>query len=179
MADTITENKTTHVDFPTFEEVGTIDVDAGLIMIGDPCYTFDKKPKSFGDGTWGGFSDETFERSGYYKQQDRWNNWRCSIENKVRADPSWLDSVLNPSSEVNSGDYFNELLEKYAEEEPFDRSYSLDTGVANFEHDLGHGGAAMTVQTFYGDGSWPVYVEYKNGRPRRVLIDFDPEYSDE
>lgn len=114
-----------HPEFPTFTEVGAVDVDAGMIWVGDPCYILDgERPAGLGK-VWNDFCDLFFKRSGYGTDND--------------------------------------------------------TGVASFGyHEEGtQDGLGVAISTFYGDGSYPVYVEYgEGGRPRRVLIDFDPAFDE-
>lgn len=109
-----------HDEFPGFREVGSVDVDAGLIWVGAPCYVIrdsdETRPSSLGKD-WFGFCDNLF---------------------KGRVD-----------------------------------------GVTNFEHDGGFGGMGLAISTQFGDFTYPVYVEHDDrGRPRRILIDFDPPHED-
>lgn len=45
-------------------------------------------------------------------------------------------------------------------------------------HKLGHEGAGVAVSTGYGDGSYPVYVEYKDERVVKVVVDFLGTYTE-
>lgn len=40
-------------------------------------------------------------------------------------------------------------------------------------------GVGLSIPTLYGDGSYPVYAELKEGRIARVTIDFNPSYPDD
>ena len=60
-----------------------------------------------------------------------------------------------------------------------DEAWKLDKNVAEFNHDLGHSGMGMMLSTYHGDGSYPVYVRFKHGRPAQVVIDFEGYFYDE
>lgn len=189
-----------HPSFPNFKEVGSLDVDAGSIWIGDGCYVLKDKdeprPKDLGDD-WHDICERFCDRSGYDKYQEalrRWHeygyreSWSESEEYKaINAErvprPEGLD--INASREQFLATDYGKWIERWVVTEqafatewrsnnPF-KTDLVDTGCASFTHDGGHGGMGMMISTFYGDGSYPVYIEYgDNGRPRRVLIDFDP-----
>lgn len=49
---------------------------------------------------------------------------------------------------------------------------SEDNGILKLPYKLGHEGKAVVVSSGYGDGTYPVYVERKDGRIARVIVDF-------
>ena len=57
-----------------------------------------------------------------------------------------------------------------------DKNRGIDkNGVFKIPFPLGHEGQAVVVSSGYGDGNYPVYVERKDGRIARVIVDFMPE----
>jgi hypothetical protein len=48
----------------------------------------------------------------------------------------------------------------------------------SFNYDLGHEGLGVCVHSGYGDGTYPVYATYEDGRVKSVTIEF-MEYDDE
>ncbi|SCW95361.1 DUF4241 domain-containing protein [Ancylobacter rudongensis] len=178
-----------HPTLPGFIEMGHVDVDAGSIWIGDGCYVLkdadEKRPTDLGED-WHGICERFFGRSGYRHQQIEWSRWSGARERDLFDSPEWKAWVekwglRHPDTHKSDTICYAEKheamqrhYERYSAEHPFQPT-SVDTGFAQFNHDLGHAGMGVMVSTFYGDGTYPVYVEYgEGGRPRRVLIDFDP-----
>ena len=172
-----------HREFPNFVAVSSVDVDSGSIWIGDPCYVIrdrdEARPSDLGNN-WHDICDRFFERSGYNERQREWHehmsftNSREWIEFVTKIDSDKTDKNVLDSTRLAEA-AFKERIKNAS----FD-SKAVDKGFANFTHDGGHGGMGTMLNTFYGDGSYPVYIEYgEGGRPRRVLIDFDPSYEDE
>jgi len=192
-----------HPQFPDFKEVGHLDVDAGSIWLGDGCYVLKDKdearPKDLGDD-WHGICERFFDRSGYHDRHEEYSTWRESWRDAwyeapefaelrrsqpQRPDGHTFDRDRPDDQKCDYDRHFEREMElmrafrdKYLVEHPFQPTV-VDTGVAQFNHDLGHSGMGLMVSTYYGDGTYPVYVEYKDGRPRRVLIDFDPGADEE
>lgn len=94
------------------EKIGTLYVDAGIVMVGDPCYTL---------------SDDASHRTEVAKSWDKF--CEATGSEKVSA--------------------------------PFGK------------------GTALVVSSGYGDGEYPVYVEWDGGRVARLIVDFIPEDEDE
>jgi len=187
-----------HEQFPGFIERGTVDVDAGCIWIGDPCYILDDRTegrkKDLG-ADWHEFCDRIFERDGYRAMTDEAQDYSfaaerawCESEQFRAALKDWpKDETLTvtprhqrkPDHVMNALEEFIEKLrvemetfkKDWKEKNPF-VSTAEYTGVAQFNHDLGHAGLGVVVSSGYGDGSYPVYVRYEGGRPMQVLIDF-------
>ena len=177
-----------HPTFPAFKEVGSLDVDAGSIWIGDGCYVLKDKdearPKDLGDD-WHDICTRFFDRSGYSAYTNEWQAWAHYRDRYLFDSEEWIEWMKTYSDDPQhhkhgtaayrrKHDLMTKVYERYAAENPF-QPKAIDKGCANFTHDGGHGGMGMMISTFYGDGSYPVYIEYgEGGRPRRVLIDFDP-----
>lgn len=174
-----------HPEFTNFIEVSSIDVDAGCIWVGDPCYILqgDERPLDFGQ-TWLDICNRFSERSGYNEYQKLWSAHCRKREDaffefimaraRDPAEAERVDKLTDKERSVYIKSLETEFDAQY-DEEPFNPPADVDKGFANFTHDEGHGGMGTMINTFYGDGSYPVYIEYgENGRPRRVLIDFDP-----
>lgn len=153
--------------------VGHVDVDAGCIWVGDPCYVLhkeeDQKPKDIGKD-WSEFCDLMFDRSGYNKQSNAWSDYDYHMRR------AWIERLA-----LVEDDDYDSFARQYKKDHPFTPpADAVDTHVSNFAHDGGHGGMGLVIGTAYGDGTYPVYVEYnKEGRPSRVIIDFEPKHEED
>lgn len=97
------------------ERIGKVFVDAGIVMVGDPCYSLPD------DG----------------------------------------------SHRISDWDEFCKVMFK---DENYDKGYSKPLG----------DGVAIVVESGYGDGEYPVFVERaSDGRVSRLIVEFIPEYDDE
>lgn len=177
----------THPEFPGFEYASSVDVDAGLIWVGDPCYVLkdkgEKRPKDLGKD-WGDICDRYHTRSGYdAAQEERWD-----YEHQIKwafmehaHESGWYD-LTSGKLTLSTEEYVTKVTEfekEWRANKPFVPTVP-HKWFANFEHDGGHGGMGTMISTYYGDGGYPVYIQRgKDGRPRRVLIDFDPWNIDE
>jgi len=186
-----------HPKFPNFLEVSSIDVDAGSIWIGDGCYVLkdnnEARPKDLGDN-WHGICDRFFKRSGYNDRSREFQRWANNRDNFLHEHTEWRNWLMaNPRIEgvqpehqkwntpenIAKRDLIDRIYKEFEAANPFTPT-TVDKGFASFQHDGGHDGMGVMISTFYGDGSYPVYIEYgEGGRPRRVLIDFDPGGDDE
>lgn len=96
------------------EQIGTIFVDAGIVMVGDPCYSLPE------DG----------------------------------------------SHRISEWDEFCEVMFK---DKNYDKGYSKPLG----------DGISIVVESGYGDGEYPVFVERdSSGRVSKLIVDFIPEEDD-
>jgi hypothetical protein len=172
--------------FGKFVEASSVDVDSGCIWVGDPCYVIkdegDDRPKDLGKN-WSEMTTTFFNRSGYDACQEAFWDWDSDRSAALFESSEWSNW------EEEYGDSLDRNVEgsvarekKVAAMNAFNKAYEkkhprpkreLDTNFANFTHDLGHGGMGTMLSTYHGDGSYPVLVQYKNGRIRKVLIDFD------
>lgn len=181
-----------HNEFPNFVRVSSVDVDSGSIWVGDPCYIIrdkdEERPKDLGEN-WHSICDRFSERSGYNERNSELSSWDFKRQMYLFEHSDWKEWRKTKGDgkhhDVNSEAYrekravIQKIYDEFEKKEPF-KPTSVDKGFANFTHDGGHGGMGTMISTFYGDGGYPVYIEYgKNGRPRRVLIDFDPGGEDE
>lgn len=169
-----------HPSFPGFAQVSTVSVDAGCVWYGDPCYILkdpdEARPKDLG-ADWGEFCDLMFERSGLNAYEEARAD---HTDTRRYAFFDWAGDRLNrvegdtPAS--RSAKYKTLMAEFDAVvPEPVFSGGDLNKGFANFNHDEGHAGMGTVTDTFYGDGGYPVYIFYaENGRPRYVLVDYDP-----
>uniref|UniRef100_A0AB74UJ33 DUF4241 domain-containing protein n=1 Tax=Caulobacter phage BL57 TaxID=3348355 RepID=A0AB74UJ33_9VIRU len=182
LADALPAAKGDHRDFAGFVEVGSVDVDAGCVFFADPAGVLTdpgaRRPEDFG-ADWGEFCNRMFERSGYDAEQEAYSKHR------YKRDGAWSTYFAKnvdwtKYKEMSEED--REALRKTTYE-AFDAQYveepyvsqGLDTGVSNFKRDDGRDGLCSVISTYYGDGGYPVYVLYgQTGRPRMVLVDFDP-----
>src|SRR5690606_15746733 len=166
--------------FPAFTQVGSVDVDAGCIWVGDPCYVLkdadEARPKDLGDN-WHDICKRFFTRSGYDARSSDFQVYARRRDQALFQTPEFealmAEKPRGEDFDARSWEVKKAFYEKYDAENPF-KSDKIDTGVANFTHDGGHGGMGLMLSTYMGDGTYPVYVEYgEDNRPRRVLIDFD------
>lgn len=104
------------------EQIGTVCVDAGIVMIGDPCYTLSDGASHRTDiaRVWSRFCEETFAPGPHQKGRTE-------------------GQAVEPLGE----------------------------------------GIGMVVQTGWGDGEYPVFVEYEGNRIARLVVEFIPEDEDE
>lgn len=189
-----------HPKFDGFEFVSSVDVDAGCIWVGDPCYVLkdpnEKRPEDLG-ANWHDICDRFFKRSGYHEMQKLFREHQYAARDAIQETEeykkrfaAYIESMKTKSEDPDAhqkiaDEWFNwqhEQERAWLDANPFDPKKRVDLGYANFTHDLGHGGMGTMISTNYGDGSYPVYIKYgKNGRPSMVLIDFlanDCEYTE-
>ncbi len=133
--------------------IGHFSVDAGLCWIGDPCYILhkdknaekkhDQPPKDIGKD-WGDFCDKLHSERG-----------------------------IDPALDKLSADELTEhiLAKKPIFAEPSPDSFE-EKGFRTFTHDLGHEGLGIVCQTGCGDGVYPVYALYRDGRIASIYIEF-------
>lgn len=143
---------------------GYVDVDAGLMMVGDPCYTLPDKEEGQSSARdelgpdWGKFCDRLWE-----EEQE--------VLDKKGIDTYVEHFLINDDGSVAIGEDGlpmlnpDELKQRRAIEEAKPKVYHPWKG---------HKGAAIVTQTGYGDGTYPVEVEYiefdhpKHGKETRV-----------
>jgi hypothetical protein len=86
------------------------------------------------------------------------------------GDPCYILHDPNPSRYV--GKDWPEFCEKFDEQRG-------NKGLASFNYELGHEGLGICMETAYGDGTYPVYVERdREGRIIRATIEFDYQEED-
>lgn len=153
---------------------GHVDVDSGSVWVGDPCYIIkddgESRPKDLGSD-WHDVCNTFFDRSGSNAYNDAWREHLSKLDRRLFDNQEWQDAMANQKADRNLYDKFLEIEEQ---KDPFVPDPKIkDVGFAEFNHDLGHSGMGIMLNTNYGDGTYPVYVKYgKNGRPSKILIDF-------
>lgn len=168
--------------FEGFVQVGHVDVDSGSIWIGDPCYVIkdhdQPRPKDLGN-RWSDVCARFFERSGYEAVKEARHVHQRKFYDEFNAKlMKAIELAKQQGDKFNVHDLPNvvEAEVEWNKKNPFIQPEGLDKGVANFTHDLGHGGMGLMLNTNWGDGTYPVYIKYgANGRPALVLIDFYAE----
>ena len=169
-----------HPEYPLFVKRGTFDMDAGLIWIGDPCYVFDhEQPTPKEVATWDDFLKVYHERSGEDAAEEE--GWGIDDEGSfvmmdepayVALNDAWLSNKGDKDAQNAIAAYSRQFCKDWRASHPLKAPASY---VASFNHDLGHSGLGLALSSYRGDGIGVVSVEYgANGKPRRVLIDFDP-----
>ncbi len=81
----------------------------------------------------------------------------------VDAGLCWIGDpcyVLPDDAEDNPGADWGEFCDK------------LEYEATSFKHKAGHEGVGVCISTGYGDGTYPVEVEYKDGRISKAIITF-------
>lgn len=119
------------------ELVGYVDVDAGLIMIGDPCYTLPEEGTSREElgKDWSEFCDRLGEEESEILKEKGINEYPSSFDpetGKVLPEQQRLENMRAVSRE------------KPLVYHPWKK----------------HVNAAVVTSTGFGDGTYPVYVEY-------------------
>jgi hypothetical protein len=100
------------------KKIGSVFVDAGIVMVGDPCYTL---------------SDDASHRT------------------EVATDWSKFCEMMFAPGPHQRGHHEGEAVEPLGE------------------------GVGIVVQTGWGDGEYPVFVEYAGGRIARLVVEFIPD----
>ena len=114
-------------------EMGSIDVDAGCIWVGDPCYVLrdpgESRPKDLGEN-WSDICSRFFERSGYNDEQKRFQEADTKRRNAMMDEirPRMEEPGFNLEAEIQAFQAKHPLTE-YLE------GVREDCSVANFTHD--------------------------------------------
>ena len=168
-----------------FVHVSNIDVDAGCVWIGDPCYILqdtDSRPSDLGED-WGDISDRFLDRIGYTASMNAYQVYhhRATLaahgfdplsENVFNYNHQYLVTIGENGIQGTKVAINNTKVKEYIKENPYVEQHVYH-GFAAFRHDGGHEGLGVMTDTNEGDGTYPVYIKYgKNGRPSQVLIDF-------
>ncbi|QYW07906.1 hypothetical protein SEA_REDBEAR_60 [Streptomyces phage RedBear] len=99
------------------------------------------------------------------------------MSERVKLGNVWVDSgtvfVGDPCYTITSdASHHVRTWSEWCDRSPFGRDpYDVNEPAGN--------GLGLSIPTLYGDGSYPVYAEIKDGRVARVTIDFDPMEDDE
>ncbi len=141
------------------EEMGTVAVDSGQLMITDPCYI---------DSEW---EKEEFEDIRLYKDKN------SSVVYQFRKDfTSYEDTIVGYEKNVNELIAEGRLVKV---ETVSDLNYSYKgacaatlskIGFGELKFKLGHEGAGVAFGTLAGDGMYPVYAEKYDGKIIRVYV---------
>lgn len=108
-------------------KIGTVDVDSGILMLGDPCYIKD------------------------------------GFESKFKPGEGWVRDSDAQGFGPNYDGAGNAALRDH---------YQMN-------HENGHAGFAVAFNTAYGDGTYPVYAEIRDGRVQSVTVDCSGIFDDE
>lgn len=172
-------------------EAGYVDVDSGTIWVGDPCYLLQdaasRKSKDLGE-SWGELTTIYSDRSGESTHQLEWFHWDRARDEYLFKHPKWLKYVdeykdhpdcHRRGTEVNTikESVIQEAYEEYEANNPFAPS-TQQPRFACFGHRPGETGLGIMMDTAYGDGAYPVFVEYNSeGRIAQATIVFDHEHA--
>jgi hypothetical protein len=142
------------------EEIGSVSVDSGQLLITDPSYI---------DSEW---SKEEFEDIRLYKDTKTQRVLQFRKDFQLYTDI--LDGYTKDvSTLIEDGDLeeikINGKL-SYSSNGAAHASIS-EEGYGNLKFKLGHEGAGFVFRTLYGDGDYPVYGEKIDDRLVRVTID--------
>jgi hypothetical protein len=139
--------------------IGHIGVDSGQVLVTDPCYLDSFKNNEFKAKEWVDIQDS-----------------KGLLERVEKCSKRWFEIV----DKINKGKL--KIVKEEMEQLPRDYSYSGCAAATLSEEKAGELGDGMGVasSTGFGDGSYPVYVEYnREGRISRLIVDFVEEETDE
>jgi len=135
-----------------WKQIGVVGVDSGQLMVCDPCYI---------DSQW---KKEFFKIP---KENVIYPDGK--IEPIVRCSKRWFELI----EDINSGKL---KLESKPVNAKYNFSYNAcaqktrlnNDGQLNFS--AGHPGVGVVFSSGFGDGEYPVYAKFKNGRVSEVKI---------
>lgn len=141
------------------EEIGSVAVDSGQLMITDPCYV---------DSEW---EKEKFEDIRLYKDRD------TGVVYQFRKDfNNYTETISGYDKDVNALVAEGKLVKV---EMISNLNYSYrgacaatlsEAGFGELKFKLGHEGAGVAFRTVSGDGMYPVYAEKYDGNIIRVYV---------
>lgn len=142
------------------EEIGSVAVDSGQLMITDPCYV---------DSEW---EKEDFEDIRLYKDKD------TSVVYQFRKDfNNYGETIKGYDKDVNTLVAEGKLIKVETVSDDLNYSYKgacaatlSEAGFGELKFKLGHEGAGVAFGTVAGDGMYPVYAEKYDGRIIRVYV---------
>lgn len=84
--------------------------------------------------------------------------------------------IMTPEASESPAETWHEFCDKLWEK----AEKSGHEGVVQWQYRLGHDGLGVSVQTGYGDGTYPVYVRYnEEGRVAEVKVVFIGDWEEE
>lgn len=143
-------------------QIGIVGVDSGQLLLTDPCYI---------DNEW---VEEDFQDDRVYQHKETgdklyykkdFDNYEQVIDkygktmNELNGTGDWRE--LNKRKVVNNFSY-NACCDKTLREDM----------VGQLNYKMGHPGVGVVFLSGYGDGEYPVMAEYKDGRIKKVWIEF-------
>lgn len=164
-----------------WEEVGYCDVDAGCVMIGDPCYYLHRShkgeektkwEKQFGKD-WSDFGDIILKHRHYTLSEAKEfvKKYKKDCAKHIAEEDARLAHLKIKDLYLKYPELFKSLgwrgtVNRWLKEGPH-------VATTQINHPLGHPGAAVVMHSGYGDGSYPVYVRYNDeGRVAEATIVF-------
>ena len=145
--------------------IGEVGVDSGRVLICDPCYIESEwKDEEFNIPERAVIVRKTGERFLFGKDFQRFDEA--------------LGSYGMTVNDLIEGGILD--IEKLPEEEgPFTFSYDGcckatlgEARAGQLAYKMGHAGAGVASSAGYGDGLYPVFAEYEDGRVKRLIIEF-------
>ena len=147
-------------DMYEMEEIGSVAVDSGQLMVTDPCYI---------DSEW---IKEDFEDMRLYKDVStkKFFQYGKDFQNFQEVLSEYGKTVNELVAEgvlvkINVGGEFNYSYNGAS------KAVLSENGYGNLKFKLGHEGAGFAFNTLYGDGDYPIYGEKIDGKLVRVMID--------
>lgn len=141
-------------------KMGEVGVDSGQLMITDPCYI---------DSEW---VAEPFEDIRIFKDSETGRTYKFGV------DFDRFDRELSDLGETVTNLLHSRRLIQVEHKEKGPQNYSYNgackaissEGFGELKYRLGHTGAGIAFATAFGDGSYPIYGEKRDGRIVRVYL---------
>lgn len=132
-----------------FVLAGYIDVDAGIVWTGDPCYILPDKRDN----------DPGFD---YMDMLHTWPRKKHTIEDSGAAEMH-RDALIASGVPEDRAEVLCDMFRYRTVDEP--------TDVAIFNHKAGHPGRGICIHAGFGDGTYPLWIRYSNeGDPWGIRV---------
>ena len=154
-------------------EIGEVGVDSGQVMIADPCYI---------ENEWQEATEEELEL--LWKRRHVNSNGEHFDYGKDFSNYNEDVDGDTPNNHIKSGNWTEVDVPTPELEGRFSYGGCCKATLSNKQHGqlnykMGHAGAGVVATSGYGDGVYPVYARYEDGRVAELRIKFLPHPYDE